>query len=139
MIAVLAANISSTEAVQTTATLTGSPPHSAPSSEMNRSCSVALIASGSSAIENSVSNGEVITIVMITSHMPRVADCLSGSRIAGLSWLMLSRPENANHAPAKPTRNVVFDSDDPSCRLCQISDQCGGPMCAQVTPTTTRS
>ena len=39
--------------------------------------------------------------------MPRPAVRRSGSRIAGLSWLMLSRPENASHAPAKPTRNVV--------------------------------
>jgi len=39
--------------------------------------------------------------------MPRPAERRSGSGIAGLSWLMLSSPENASHAPAKPTRNVV--------------------------------
>ena len=62
-------------------------------------------------------------------HVPRLAERLSGSRIAGLNWLMLSRPEKASHEPAKPTRNVVGVSADPSLRWSSTNCQCGGPMC----------
>src|SRR4030095_15247375 len=97
MMPVLAANKSKTEAVPTTANSTGRPPHIAPSLEMNRSVSCNLIGSGNKAIEKRDSNGEVSRIEITTTNIPLEAVERIGARIAGLSWLILSRPENANH------------------------------------------
>ena len=106
MIPVFDANRSKTDAVLTTASLTGTPPHIAPSSEMKRSVSCSLRVSGRRATENNARKGEVINTVIITKNMPLRAVAWIGLRIAGLSWLILSSPENASHAPENPTKNV---------------------------------
>ena len=103
MIAVLEANNSKLDAVRTTASLIPRPPTNMPSSEMKRSLSAAFSCSGSKPIDSAVKIGEVMTMVMMTATMARRVVRRSGNRMAGLSWLMLSNPENASQAEAKPT------------------------------------
>ena len=71
MIAVFEANRSKLEAVRTTASLMPKPPTIRPSSEMNRSLSVALSCSGNRPMDNAVKTGEVTIMVTITAAMAR--------------------------------------------------------------------
>ena len=139
MIPVFDANRSKTDAVLTTASLTGTPPHIAPSSEMKRSVSCSLRVSGRRATENNARKGEVINTVIITKNMPLRAVAWIGLRIAGLSWLILSSPENASHAPENPTKNVRHDRLS-AWRKCRVrASHSGGPSEISVTPMTTIS
>jgi len=51
--------------------------------------------------------GEVITIVTITAAIAQRVVRRSGKRMVGLNWLMLSSPENASHAEAKPDQQLI--------------------------------
>src|SRR5919112_794643 len=129
MIAVLAANNSKVDALSTTATLRPKPPDTKATSEINRSLWVALISAGSKLIDSSVSRGEVITVVVITPIMAHFAVRLSGKRMFGLSWLILSKPENASQAAPNPTRSSLNERVGPGAKLCSACHHWAGENC----------
>jgi hypothetical protein len=53
-------------------------------------------------IDSTESNGDVIIVVIMTASIARLVVRRIGNRMTGLSWLMLSNPEKASQAPAKP-------------------------------------
>jgi hypothetical protein len=137
MMAVFAANSSRLEAVSTTDSFNHPPPNWPPSSEMKRSEFWSLTASGTRLMASKVSTGEVAIIVATTRRMPFCADSLIGNFIAGDSWLMLSRPENASHAPEKPTRKVDSSRSFASARFSRRRGQWKSPSGAMTSATTT--
>src|SRR5258705_13948270 len=102
MSAVLAANSSSADADSTTDHASHGPPNELPSSDTNALLWVCLTESDSPAVAITVRSGDVTTTVITTRSMAYPAVRRIGSRMAGESWLMLSSPENASHAPANP-------------------------------------
>src|SRR3990170_5607997 len=129
MMAVLAANNSKVDALKTTARLRPKPPETKATSEMNRSLWVALISAGSKLIDKSVSGGEVITVVMMTPTIAHLAVRLSGKRMFGLSWLILSKPEKASQAAPKPMSSSRNERLSPGVRLCKACHHCEGENC----------
>ena len=136
--AVFAAKSSKLDAVSTTESLSQPPPNCPPSSETKRSELRSLTSFGTSEMANSVSTGEVAIIVTMTRRMPFFALSLMGSFIAGLSWLMLSRPENASQAPEKPTRKVERSRSFARARFCCRAGKWKSGALNSVTTTTIR-
>ena len=82
--------------------------------------------------------GEMSRTVTTTAAIALLAVPRIGRRIAGDSWLMLSMPENASHAPAKPV-SPARASRWRICFACSTSnDHWSGWKWIAATPMTTR-
>src|SRR4030095_9429799 len=97
IIAVLAANRSSAEALTTTASFKPSPPEIMAMSDMNRSLWVALVWASSILIDSTDSSGDVTIVVTMTAAIAHLVVRRKGKRIAGLGLAALSEPEKRTH------------------------------------------
>src|SRR5919109_1947762 len=122
--AVLAANKSSVEALKTTANFRPKPPEIMASSDMNRSLCVPLMSDESRLIDRCDNSGDVMTMVAITASIAHRVVRRKGSRIVGLSWLMLSNPEKASQAAPKPINSSCRDMSRPGDKDSQDCAHC---------------